>query len=283
MAILAGAARRFSRRPPERGRVILLFQPAEERGEGAARVLEDPRFSTLKPDWVFALHNLPGFERGTVITNSGVFSAASVGMEIKLFGKTSHAGEPEQGINPARAVSRLIGDFETVSRGDEFQSTVFITVVHILLGEIAYGTSAGYGELRITMRAFENPDMDKIKKTVCQRVGQTCMKEGLRCETRFVEDFPAVHNDPGANRRVEETAREAGLKVIRREEPFRWSEDFSRFLVQTPGALFGLGAGGNHPQLHHPDYDFPDDLIPPGVEVMVRLARSLIGGKGRPE
>ncbi len=89
MTVLVGFAQRIASSRKYKGKVILLFQPAEETGEGAERVLNDENFSKLKPDYVFAFHNLPGFKLGSVIIRDGSFASASKGMIIKLTGKTS--------------------------------------------------------------------------------------------------------------------------------------------------------------------------------------------------
>ena len=68
--------------------------------------------------------------------------------------------------------------------------------------------------------------------------------------------------------------RECGNEVIVKEEPFRWSEDFGAYLLHFPGAMFGFGAGESHPELHHPDYEFPDDIIEPAARLFLRLAQS---------
>ena len=108
MAILLALARLIARKRPATGRVILLFQPAEETGAGAAAVLADARYPVLKPDWAFALHNLPGLTFGHATLRAGTMMCASQGMQVQLTGKTAHASMPESGTSPVHAVARLI-------------------------------------------------------------------------------------------------------------------------------------------------------------------------------
>src|SRR5690606_34325610 len=103
-AILAGLARQFGRKRPGRGRVVLMFQPAEETGDGAAGVTADPRFDAIAPDFAFSLHNLPGVPFGEVRLKAGVVNCASRGMRIVLEGKTAHSSMPETGTSPMLAV-----------------------------------------------------------------------------------------------------------------------------------------------------------------------------------
>ena len=108
MATLAALARGLGRQRPARGRAVLLFQPAEENGAGAAAVLADPKFQSLSPDYAFALHNLPGLPLGHVALDEGPVNCASRGMRIALTGKTAHASTPEHGASPMPAVAALM-------------------------------------------------------------------------------------------------------------------------------------------------------------------------------
>ena len=88
--------------------------------------------------------------------------------------------------------------------------------------------------------------------------------------------FPVTENDADVATVVQAAAEELGLTVHRPEVPFAWSEDFGHFTATCPGVLFGLGAGENHPALHNPDYDFPDELLPVGVNILSTTARKLL-------
>jgi metal-dependent amidase/aminoacylase/carboxypeptidase family protein len=98
-------------------------------------------------------------------------------------------------------------------------------------------------------------------------VGQHATKHGLKYDISWTEEFLATENNREATIILEEAAKSINLEVIYKDEPFRWSEDFSHFTVRYPGTLFGLGSGENCPQLHNPDYDFPEDIIEPGINV----------------
>ena len=108
LAILCGLGARMAVEPPLRGRVVLMFQPAEETGAGAAAVIADPAFAAIVPDYAFALHNLPGFPLGHVGVRAGAFNFASEGLAIRLTGKTAHASQPEAGRSPAATMCALV-------------------------------------------------------------------------------------------------------------------------------------------------------------------------------
>ncbi|HYX06058.1 MAG TPA: amidohydrolase [Bacteroidales bacterium] len=276
MVILTGLAQKISSNRGFSGRVIFLFQPAEETGEGARLVLEDKKFKKLKPDYVFALHNLPGFNENSIVVRKSIFTAASKGMVIKLPGKTSHAAEPEKGINPAKAVSKILeGLIALSSKKNIFEDFTLITIVHTILGEIAFGTSAGYAEIRATLRSYSNQDMEKLTLLAEELVNNISKKEGIVPEISYQEEFPACENHSYAVNVITEAADKLGLETVTINIPFKWSEDFGWFLQQFPGAIFGLGAGKKHPALHNPDYDFPDAIISAGVEMFFEIANQL--------
>ena len=146
MAIVAGLAERLHTHRPESGSVILLFQPAEETGEGADRVLSDSKFDQIQPDYVLALHNLPGYPLGQIIVREGVFASASSGLRIHLKGKTSHAAEPETGNSPALAVAQLIQVLSSIPQYyTSLHEPAQATVIHAKVGDVAFGTSPGEG------------------------------------------------------------------------------------------------------------------------------------------
>ena len=276
MAILARLAQRIAGDRPLSGKVVLLFQPAEEVEQGALVIMKDEEFKSIEPDFIFALHNIPGFSRHRILLKEGSFAAASRGMTIRLTGKTSHAGEPEKGINPANAVSDIISGLKKMNEDpSRFRDITFSTVIHILLGEISFGTSPGYAEVRITLRAFENRDMELLIQKTEKMVAGITRKEGLDHEISYSEIFPATVNDRACVELIRQSAQELDLPVEYLENPFRWSEDFGYFTGKYQGGYFGLGAGEDQPALHNPDYDFPDEIIETGAGLFYSIYRKI--------
>jgi amidohydrolase len=274
MAILAALGRDLAVRRPVRGRVVLLHQPAEETGQGAAAVLADPRFAEIAPDLAFALHNLPGHAAGEVVVREGAFSSASRGLAVALAGATAHAGQPETGRSPARALARIVAGLAEWAPADA-AATDFATVVGARLGERAFGTAPGAAELWATLRAGSDAGLDRLAARALELVAAAAAADGIGHEATWHDVFPATVNDPAA---VAVVRRAAGpLPVRELTAPLRWSEDFGRFTAAGPGALFGLGAGREQPALHDPDYDFPDGLIPPASALLRRIVDSVLG------
>lgn len=272
MAIVAGMAELLYRKKPESGTAILLFQPAEENGEGAKAVLKEERFRALKPDFVFALHNLPGYDKNAIVLKKGSFTAAVNSIVIKLLGKTAHAGEPDKGINPALAIAEILQEVDKLNNPDrESESFRQITYVHASMGEKAYGTSAGDAELGFTFRCWTTQERDKLGNEIADLAKSVAAKYSLKTDVSYTESFHANENNDEAIEIIDKAAREEGFDVIWQNQPHRWGEDFGIFTQVYPGALFGLGAGKETADLHNPDYDFPDEIIETGVRMFYRI------------
>ena len=274
MAILVGIAGRLAARRPGGGRAVLLFQPAEETGAGARAVIEDPRFAEIRPDWSFALHNLPGYPMGQVIVREGTFNCASRGLTIELAGKTAHAAQPESGLSPARATGRLIDELGMAGASET--DLTFATVVGAELGtgpgESAFGTAPGWARVKATLRSEDDARMALLVQSCESAARRLAEAEGLGLRLDYRDVFPATVNGPRAVALVRTLV---GPAVHEPVQPMRWSEDFGRFTAISEGALIGLGAGETTPALHHPDYDFPDALLDPGVELFGSLLEEL--------
>ncbi|MBW6499579.1 MAG: amidohydrolase [Bacteroidales bacterium] len=273
-AILAGVAALLGRHRPKTGRVALLFQPDEETGRGAEKVLHDEAFAALNPDMVFALHNLPGFDEKAVVVKKGSFASASKGMIITLKGKSSHAAHPEQGNSPVKVVTGLLDGLPNIPNMKEsFEDFCLVTIIHAHLGEKAFGTSPGDAVVMATLRSYLDDDMEKLTAMAEYLVDHLCRKYDIASEIHYTEVFPATVSDPEALELVKNAARQNQSQLLEIDEPFRWSEDFGHFTMQYPGALFGLGAGKDHPGLHNNHYDFNDNIIETGVNIFMNIIR----------
>ncbi|NNF51309.1 MAG: amidohydrolase, partial [Gammaproteobacteria bacterium] len=175
MAILAEVGRRLADKPPAAGRVALLFQPAEETGKGALDVLADPRFAQIKPDQVYALHNLPGVAFGHVITRPGTFSCASRGMHIHLRGLETHAAQPEQGVSPGKAIGELLRLAESLGEKTEGGTGIhFATVTHISMGRKSFGIAPGAAHIMVTLRSEYDEQMSAMINEINTGIGEIC-------------------------------------------------------------------------------------------------------------
>lgn len=278
MTIMLGLAKEFVSNPPENGRVILLFQSAEETGQGAKGLVDSGVLENQNIDYVFALHNMPGYGSTDIICKTGIFTPVVESTIIKLAGKTSHAGEPEKGINPARTVAKIIKFFEDLRESDKSNPSYFqVTPIQIQMGEEAFGTSAGEATIKYTFRAWDNILFESTKNEIEKKIRGICSKErGLGFKLSWVEPFKPNMNHPEACEIVERAAKLNNYSYIKKVEPLTWGEDFGLLTEIYKGAMFGIGAGLEHPSLHNPDYDFPDDLIQPGINMFLAIVNGIV-------
>lgn len=277
-AILAALGRQFGRRRPARGRVVLMFQPAEETGNGAAGVVADPRFAGIAPDLAFSLHNLPGVPFGEVRIRTGVVNCASRGLRVELEGKTAHSSMPETGVSPAPAVAELMPALPALGSGtfadDDFG---MVTVTHVAMGEPVFGIAPGHAEVRATLRTRRDERMAHLCAAAEALVAEIAGRHGLSARHDYHEIFVASVNAGQAVEHLRQALDEEGVAHGEEGLPMRASEDFGVFGRGAASAMLFLGAGERHPALHNPDYDFPDELIAIGSRIFMRAARNLLG------
>ena len=275
--ILIGLARRIAENRPSLGKVAFLFQSAEETGEGAKQVIENDEFLALNADFIFGLHNIPGYPLHEVLLKTGSFAAASKGLKLTLQGKTCHAAEPEKGINPALAMADITRELHDILQQKQlFQNLTLLTFIYSRLGEIAYGTSPGFAEMGFTLRAFENNDMKLLIEKAEQIIRKNCVEHELKFDIEYLEEFPATVNDAEAIRIIEHAATHKNLKMSYLSQSMRWSEDFGYYNQKIRGGFFGLGSGHHQPELHHYNFDFPNELIETGVSLFEEIYRKLL-------
>lgn len=278
MTILLGLGQYLSKYPIQKGKVSLLFQPAEETGEGAAATINDEKFVALKFDEVFALHNLPSCDFKAIVVKEKAFTAAVKSVVIQLEGKTAHAAEPENGINPALAVADILQKVEALNfnhpKDDDFK---LATLIHVNIGSLAYGVSAGNAEIHYTIRSWSNENLDHLISKILEIVNDIAAKHRLKAKHFFLENFYANINNKNSVDVVRKAANHLNLQIIENEFPFKWGEDFGYFTKKYKGCLFGLGSGKEHPALHHPDYDFPDGIIETGINIFKGIIKERLG------
>jgi len=270
--ILCGLAHVLIKKKPSSGKITLLFQPAEEIGEGAQAMLDDLDKTGFKPDRIIALHNIPGEQLGAILIRSGLMLVASCGAEIHFEGESSHAAEPENGKSSWMAMRALTDEaLAWSSTVVPLKEQAKVTLVGCNIGGARYGTSPGDGTVWLTMRSYHTPTLQKLKDILEVRAKALAAMYSLTVNITFIDEFDATVNDEVLVAELREVAATADCEVIDLAEPYSYSEDFGRFSSVAPTLFFGLGAGENHPPLHASKYDFPDELLQKGINIFKLL------------
>jgi len=284
MAIMVGLALLLSDHyRPSNGRVVLLFQPAEETGAGAQQMIDSSHKALSdiikSPNSsIFALHNVPGFPSGSVVLPRGSsFASASKGMHVKLTGATSHASQPSLGRNPAPAMCNIIQALLAMpSLYVPYDQKALVTIVGAKAGEKAFGVSAGDAEVMATLRATTDTTLSILEGKSKMLVAGLAATYGLTYSITFEDSFAATINDLASVSIVQNVATKSGMNIFWMDEAFPWSEDFGIFLQHMKGAMFGLGVGEKHEPLHGEYYDFPDHEIPNGVQMFASVIQHIL-------
>jgi len=283
-AMLLAAARHLSTTRDFDGRVVLVFQPAEEGGGGAREMMKDGLFDRFPVEAIFGAHNWPGLRAGQFALKPGPCYASSNEFLITLVGKGAHGAMPHLGVDPVPAACALVQGFQTiVSRNVKPIDTGVISVTMIHTGE-ATNVIPDRCEIQGTVRTFRTEVLDLIEQRMGEMTRQLAAAYGCQAEFAFSRNYPPTINHEAetafARRVLTDTF---GADQVVDFEPTMGAEDFSFYLQQVPGCYFMIGNGeGDHRiaghglgpcMLHNPSYDFNDDLIPVGARAWIDLAR----------
>ncbi len=270
------------------GTVHFIFQPAEEGGAGAQRMIEDGLFERFPCDAVFGMHNWPGLKVGEFGVAGGPTMASSNEFEIEVTGKGAHAAMPHLGIDPVFVAVQIVNGLQgIITRVKKPIDSAVLSVTMIHAGD-ATNVIPERAKILGTVRTFNDDVTALVEQQMRRIVDMTSAAHGAEAKFNFKWNYPPTVND----------AREAEFaatvmddivgteNVARNIEPTMGSEDFAYMLKVKAGAYVFIGNGdGTHRaaghglgpcMLHNPSYDFNDELIPLGATYWVRLAQTFL-------
>jgi amidohydrolase len=286
-AMLLAAAQHLAKNRNFDGTVYLIFQPAEEGGGGADRMIKDGLFEQFPVDAVYGMHNWPGLPAGSFALSPGPVMASTNEFKIVVKGKGGHAAMAYNTIDPVVVAAQLVQAFQTIiSRNVKPIEAGVISVTMIHAGH-ASNVIADSCELQGTVRTFQPEVLDLIEARMKVCADHTCAAFGANCDFEFVRNYPATINSaPEVDFARRVMASVVGEANVLRQEPTMGAEDFAYMLQAKPGAYAFIGNGeGTHRThghgagpctLHNPSYDFNDDLIPLGATFWVRLVEEFL-------
>ncbi len=280
-ATLLCAAEYLARSRRFNGTLHLIFQPGEELLYGGRLMLEDGLFRQFPCDAIYALHNMPGIKKGHIHTRTGAMLASADTLHIEVVGKGGHGGFPEKTTDATLVACQIVLALQTiVSRNVSPFDQAVVTVGSICSGEAPNIINAS-ALLKLSVRALDN----NVRQRLLQRIREIALGQaqsmGAEVNIEHVNGCPALVNDADATAFAVEVARDlfGAEKVCADAAPVMGSEDFAFMLEQNPrGGYLFLGAGDEPERcmVHHPGYDFNDELIAPGAIFFSYLAERFL-------
>ncbi|MET0682786.1 MAG: M20 family metallopeptidase [Casimicrobiaceae bacterium] len=281
-AIVLGVAAMLSEmRDDITGRVMFVFQPAEETLTGAAAMLEAGAFADPAPDAILGFHNWPQLRTGSVGWHPEAVMASSDAFDVTIKGVGGHGAHPHLAVDSIVGAAQFVNQLQTiVSREIAPISSAVVTI-----GRIAGGTArniiAPSVELSASVRTLESETAAKIEATV-RRILEG-LKVGMRVdyELKWTKLTPVLRNDKPTMARVLNAAREllGPANVIEMPAPSMGSEDYAWFAERVPSAHLRIGSkiDGHDTAIHRADYQLNEEVIPLGMKVMTRAVLTLLG------
>jgi amidohydrolase len=272
---LLGAAALLATDPNWAGTVQLVFQPAEEGGGGAQSMIADGLFERFPMERIFAYHNWPGLEAGTVAIHDGPVMAAGNRIFFTITGHSGHAAMPHLTRDPMVASAHLLLALQSiVSRSVDPLDSAVVTI-----GTIQAGTAAnqipGHAVMRGTMRALRDEVRDNVEQAIRRIADGVARSFDVTIDVQIPQGIPVTRNSPAERDLAAEAAIAAGLKLRRDLAPAMTGEDFAWYLGRRPGAFVwignGLSDGGR--ELHNANYDFNDAILPAAAGFLASVAK----------
>ncbi|MGO6844153.1 amidohydrolase (plasmid) [Rhizobium ruizarguesonis] len=276
-SILLAAARYLAESGNFSGTLRLIFQPAEEIGAGARKMISEGLFERFPVDAVFGLHNWPGVPEGQFGFVTGPAMASVDQAVIKIIGKGGHGAEPHRAVDPVLASASFITALQSVvSRNVDPQDMAVVTVGSIHAGS-ASNVIPESVEMKLTMRAFSETVRQLLRERIPALARAQAESFGAEADVNYRLGFPALVNHAGETEFARRVAYDAlGPAAIEKDfRPRTASEDFAFMLQANPGSYLFVGNGDSAP-LHSAHYNFSDAIIAPAARYWVRLAETFL-------
>ena len=279
-AMLLAAARHLAEQGRFDGTLSLIFQPAEEGGGGALRMMEDGLFERFPCDAVFAMHNMPGVEQGQLVLREGAAMASSDYASITLHGIGGHGAMPHRAADPIVAAASIVMALQTiVSRNIDPLHAAVVTVGALHAGK-ANNVIPASATLELSVRALDREVRATLERRIKALVTAQAESFGVTAQINWKPGYAVLVNTPAETA----FAREVAVELVGAEQvtlqgpPLTGSEDFAFMLERVPGSylLIGNGTGEGGCMVHNPGYDFNDHNIAVGSAYWVLLAERFL-------
>ncbi len=280
MAMLLGAAAAIAERRLFDGSVHLIFQPAEENVGGAKMMVEEGLFKRFPCDAVFALHNTPELPLGQFAFRDGPIMAAVDEAWITVHGRGGHGAGPENTADPIVAGASIVMALQTiVSRNIQPFEPAVITVGSFQGGSVS-NIIPNEVQLVVGIRSFDPETRDFLEKRIIEISEYQAQSYGMTASVNYQRSYDATVNHTRETRFLREQAvKFAGAaNLVNLEQPDMGSEDFTYMLQACPGSIFFIGTASSPDTkpLHHPEYDFNDDILSMGAGFWTKITEAYL-------
>ena len=275
-AMLLGAAKYLSETRNFDGKVVVIFQPAEEGGAGAKEMCEDGLMSDFDISEVYGMHNAPGLPVGQFNIRSGAFFAAADQFTVNIQGKGGHAARPQETIDPTIVGAHILIALQSVaSRNTDPLKSLVVSVTSFRTESDSYNVIPQTVQLKGTVRTLSKDVRDMAQEKITKLIKNTGLAFGANVELDYDRGYPVmINSDLETSHMIKAAKNVAGDKnVDDNASQVMGAEDFSYMLEERPGAYIRVG-NGNTASLHHPNYDFNDESIPFGTSFWVELTET---------
>tara|TARA_A100001015_G_scaffold140698_1_gene156085 strand:+ start:4826 stop:5980 length:1155 start_codon:yes stop_codon:yes gene_type:complete len=274
--MLLGAAKYLSETRNFKGKVVLIFQPAEEGFAGAKAMIEDGLLERFPIEQIYGMHNMPGLEKGILAIQEGPRLAAADNFSVDIIGKGAHGAMPSNSIDPIICTSAIVQNLQhIVSRNSNPKETLVLTVASFNSGN-ANNVIPKAAKITGTIRYYNNEIGKLAEKRFHEVVENTCRAYGANSIVEFKKGYPATINHKEPSMFAFSSAKKVvGVKATNKQNPMMGSEDFSYFLNEVPGAFAWIG-NGDSASLHNPKYDFNDNILSIGASFLSTLAEDFL-------
>jgi len=272
-AMLLGAAQYLCETRNFAGRVIVIFQPAEEGGGGAKVMMDEGLFKRFPVDEIYGMHNVPNMEAGTFAIRPGPFYGGANLFEITITGRGGHAAQPHQTVDAVVVASQVVLGLQTISsRLADPVKPLVVSVTAMETDATAHNVISGQVRLKGTTRVFDADLQDLVEERLTRIASLTAEAHGATAEVTYKRNYPILDNTPEQTEfAAASAARVAG--ACAEAPPIMWGEDFAFFLQEKPGAYIWMGIGPNA-SLHNARYNFNDEVIPMGCSYFADLVEN---------
>ncbi|MCX8507586.1 MAG: amidohydrolase, partial [Rhodobacteraceae bacterium] len=273
-AMLLGAAKYLAETRNFDGTAVVIFQPAEEGGGGGREMCAEGMMERFGIQEVYGMHNMPGIPVGHFAIRPGAMMAAADQFDIVVTGKGGHAAKPHDCVDTTVVAAHIIVAMQTIaSRNVDPLKQVVVSICTVETDSTAHNVIPQVVKMTGTVRTMDPAVQDYVEARVAEIAEGTALALGAKAVVTYARGYPVTMNTPENTDYAAEVARAVSGHIDKDTAPLMGAEDFSFMLNERPGAYIFVG-NGDTAMVHHPAYNFDDDVIPYGASWYAGMVES---------